>query len=247
MFRLKWFLTICTCMVWLTGCAGSRSRHYFIAAEPSTQQAAIYKVTAELSGWGAVKYKLNVGYVPVNVIDALSGKVGEPPDLFAEQSKSQLASEANTAIDVAKTQYVKDVVGKGLCSERVAEVEDAKRFFGALKDLAGMTDNELISVGQTCSSDPYGYRKLVFYVSTEVIQIRQFEEELNELDRVSSDLTKALVAAKQAEAQAAKARIKEKCKLRQAVLQQIEDKPDPKDWKAQDILNIFASAGGCAQ
>ncbi len=248
---------VCVAMtLLLTGCVARRRREqYFMVVEKAEGAGAIMRATATLEGWGGVKYKLNEGYVPMNVIDALSGKVGEPPDLFSTTSLSQRQAELNDKLEEQRGETLKELLPKSkdlddpkAVDSALLKIDNAIRVFGALKSAAAMSNNEQISIGQTGSTDVYAYRKLVFYASAEVIKLQEFEQELNELEKSTSDLAKAFVQAKQAKAEAAKAKAEQRGKLRQALFGQVQSiitkhAADPKSVTAHDFLGLFATAG----
>lgn len=247
-------VTACAGIILLFGgCAAQKREQYYMVVERAEGTAAIFKVTAKLEGVGT-KYKLNEGYVPVNVIDALSGKVGEPPDLFSPVSQSQRQAQLNDELEDKRSQAILDLArnSEELKSMQPADVDkaidgidSAVRLFGALKAAAAMSANEQISIGQTGSTDIYSYRKLVFYASAQVIRLQEFEQELNELEKSTSDLAKAIVQAKQAKAEAVEAKAQQRGNLRQAILGQVQAlfAKSPSERTHQDFLNIFAAAG----
>lgn len=227
----------------LVSCTSQRREQYYMVVEPGEQTAAIYKVTAKLAGSGPVDYKLNEGYVPMNVIDALSGKVGEPPDLFSAVSDGQRRAALSEKLDEKRDARLLALAETGPGPGAIQQVEETTRFFGALKHAAALTNNEQISVGQSNSTDVYGYRKLVFYASARVIPLQQFEQELNEIEKSSSDLAKAVVQARQEAAERAKARRDRLGQVRRRVIEKITERnPDVTQWTAADFLSVFGAA-----
>lgn len=231
-------------LVTFAGCVTSQKREqYYMVVEPGEEpSAAIYRATARLSGWGS-KYKLNEGYVAANVVDALSGKAGEPPDLFSTESDSQRRSELFDSLADMRSKELLDIARAGPGGGDISQIERTTRFYGALSAAAALSPNEQISVGQTGSTDAYAYRKLVFYASATVIRLEEFESELDAIERSTSNLAKVIAQAKQASAEKTKAKLDRRRNLRKGVLGNIQTllstKNDLKTWTATDVLGVF--------
>lgn len=228
------------------GCAVARQEQYYIAFEPDTKTAALYRVVVNVEGMGLVEYKLSQGYVPASVVDSLTGNLSEPSDLYSPTSEAQERSKLVQDIEKQRSDRLIDLAGGAATPENQSMIKDTVLYFGALQAAAALDTSSQVSIGQSGTSDVYSYRKLVFFASTKVINIDVYAGELDAIEKSSSDLAHAIKAGRQDEANRVKAKKAERDRRLGAVSSLITTTKggDLTKWTGTDYLGLFATARG---
>lgn len=214
-----------------------------MAKESRTGERALYKLELSVSGFGAAKYKFTTGYLPASAVDALSGKLKEPKDLYSLKPRSEAQARHLNGIFEEFGKRLEEL-SRSPSRGDPDEIRNLITFYGGLYAAAALADSDLISIGQTGSNDPYAYRKLVFFVSTEVINIKRFESEVEALERTAVDLADSIRQVRQARAAATQAKAERIKGTRQAMLGFLQSKPDMTQWTGLNFLELFAIAKG---
>lgn len=220
-----------------------------MAQEPSGERA-IYKLSLNVSGSGAAKFKLSGGYVAANVIDALSGGVKEPADLYVADSLTE--QRANDISELSKQfgQRLKTLANGDPIPQGgpAPTVEDYTHWFARLIAARSLSTDDLISAGQQGTTSVYGFRKLVYFVSSNVIPLAKFENELNSLQQSTVALAQSIRQVREARAAATKARVQAANTRRSATLgfltQNLQPGTSLTDWTPTQFLNFFATVKG---
>ena len=226
----------------LFGCNQVKTDQYFIVYEPDIDTAAMYRVRVELDSYGAVKYKLSDGYVPASVIDALQGEFKEPADLYQPVSDAQKRSEVLSKILDKRDNYLLELADQRGNIDPAA-VEQVPLRYGKLAAAASMSANDLVSVGQNGSAEPYRYRKLVFIASTEVVPIGSLGEQMDAVDRDTSAAIRLITAPQQKKAGDVEEGLGKAGTCHDAVGAFVQRLQDAK-WTGQDYLEFFATVRG---
>lgn len=184
-----------------TGCAVHDQVQYFAATDPETGATNYYRMT--ISGWGALgtDYHLQAGYFSSEAVDVLRGSMPEVPildmpieqlelyDRTAQQFYASVLQEAKRINPIkdpsslpAKTEQAQADTPLGALPEGidVEPFKDDKALEMSRQIwLSSLSKTDLASMGRTQNTNPYQFRKLVFWVSANNIDLNHFAAEID--------------------------------------------------------------------
>ncbi|MCK4657946.1 MAG: hypothetical protein KAV82_00350 [Phycisphaerae bacterium] len=171
-------------LIWfaMPGCATVKQVQYFeVVGEPDPLTGIApknyYRMTIEgWGGWGA-DFKLNAAYVSAVTVDTLDGKIPLVPE-------ADLSEESENEFQKIRAAYLKTLVdyAEAVAQSPASEARGQERSVLEIARqawFAGFNDQDLISLGQVKSADPYRFRKLVFYTSAKNIKLDQYNQQIN--------------------------------------------------------------------
>ena len=232
-------------LVLACGCAGtSRELQTFIAEDPDSGERALYQVSIKGAGIGGVKYYVSGAYLPRTSIELYEGKI---PRSLADLDAAAPGGASATGEILAeyhallKTQAkLEREAHEGQRLESAKERRAVRRFFADTVADSMLSVSELRSISESGSDDPYRFRKLVYFVSTEPIKIQDFQGELGEIESTLDTLAKTMGDARQKRKQAAEARHTQQKQKLQAIASFLSEQPDLADsqnaWKLLGLI-----------
>jgi len=186
---------------WTAGCAGVKQVQYFEVVgdpDPLTGIAPknFYRMTLRGTGGGGVMYKLRAAYVSGATLDTLNGQIPSIPEADLPEANANAFAEIKddylrSLTDYAEVRANLDPADAGAHEQRVAEISRQAWF-------ASLQDADLISLGQVHSTDPFRFRRLVFYASAENIDLEDYDAQINSVLERTGTLARALKAQRQA-------------------------------------------------
>ncbi|MEM1353742.1 MAG: hypothetical protein AAGH88_02545 [Planctomycetota bacterium] len=166
-----------------TGCSQFKQVQYFEVEGPvdpltGLSTKSYYRMTVTGGGRGVQEYKMRAAYLSASAIDTLDGKIPTIPaaDMDADR-RTQFRHLLNTHLGLARER-----------AEFIAEsgvVFNDRQYDQAVSEIARtmwavtLSDSDLVSLGQSRSSNPYEFRKLVFYASARSINLDRYNAQVD--------------------------------------------------------------------
>lgn len=163
------------CLFVLMGCAHFKQVQYFEAAykDPLTgkEEISYYRATIQGHGISTQKYTMRGAYMSTAAIDVLDNENPEVPiidrSLQNEEAFGNIKASFLGALEAYASQTAKGAKDPSpLNTQEEQLVAIARQAW-----FANLSDQDLISVGMLRDTDPYKFRKLVFYVSKKDIDM----------------------------------------------------------------------------
>jgi hypothetical protein len=171
-------------LAWATlpiGCARVEQVQYFAALgepDPATGIAPkrFYRMTLHGAAGVGVEWKMRAAYVAQTTLDTLNGKLPSIPE-------ADLSPDAELAYDEIRQSYLDCL--KGHARQRaLAAVDTPAEYERAVVDiarqgwLAGLSDQDRDSAGQGKTTDPYRFRKLIFYATAANVNLQDYDGQI---------------------------------------------------------------------
>jgi len=185
MKRMQWNLA--ALLVLAGGCALHDQVQYFEVVDPDTRNVNFYRMTLSGHGGGGVQYSLQAGYFSSASVDVLRGQIPSIPeaDLPAAQDK---------AYDSLVNQYYQSLADAGArqASQTGGGAGDADVLAQArLVWLGTLSPADVAAMGMHGSTNPFTFRKLVFWATANNIDLRQFSTEIDSMIGGATSLVRA--------------------------------------------------------
>jgi hypothetical protein len=184
----------------LTSCGTFTETQYFRAINRGKNGEILgsnyYRVTLKGRGDLAKKYKMNAGYLNCQTADVLLN--GALPDIPA--ADYDLTDYASVKAQKKSLQDKLKVVGD---PDKSTNADPNKMALDAARRawLGSMSDADFISMGQSETTNPYKFRKLVIYVSAENFKLSDFAAPIDSVIQNTTALAQTLQARREAEKQ----------------------------------------------
>lgn len=194
----------------LVGCALHRTSQYFLAEDPESGERAVYRLEITGQGIGGVNYQFQGAYLPKTAVDIYGGKI---PVSLAELNAQAPTDEGSTAQKIIthfhnyldKQAAFRDESSSSQPAASTADVDTQAKFFARLIFHASHNLSDLTSIGRENDLDPYRYRELVYFVTTEPLKMSDFDTELRDVQGSIDTLASTLGAVKRMKMERAKA------------------------------------------
>lgn len=166
-------LVVLTC-----GCALHEQVQYFEVIDSESKNVNYYRMTIEGHG-GGVGYQLQAGYFSAASVDVLRGQI---PSI----AEADLPLAQDRAYDALLDRYydslVKTSERRAAQSETAVEIGDADVLALARQVWLGtLSPADVASMGMHGSTNPFAFRKLVFWASANNLDLRQFGTEIDSM------------------------------------------------------------------
>lgn len=217
------FIVLVMGMILLSGCATYKQVQFFEVLSPPDPETGVatrnfYKMTASGSGLFVSKYKMNAAYLSTAAIDVLRG-------VDVSILSIELSPKNQTIFDEIKQMYLEALKAYAanqatLSSGSISAIEHEALMTQVARQLwlASLSDEDLQSFGQIQSSDPYAFRKLVFYTSAEEIDLEKLGGKIDGIVKNARTLSEQFKLRKEAEIREQQARREQQKEiLKQAV------------------------------
>jgi len=161
------------------GCAMHEQVQYFEVVDPESKNVNYYRMTIAGHGGGGVGYQLQAGYFSAASVDVLRGQIPSIPeaDLPVAQDKSY-----DALLDRYYQTLVKSSERRAAQSETNVDVGDADVLALARQVWLGtLSPADVASMGMHGSTNPFAFRKLVFWASANNLDLRQFGTEIDSM------------------------------------------------------------------
>lgn len=173
----------------LSGCALHEQVQYFEVADPESKNVNYYRMTIEGHGGGGVGYQLQAGYFSAASVDVLRGQV---PSI----AEADLPLAQDKAYDALLDRYydtlVKTSERRAAQSETDIDINDADVLALARQVWLGtLSPADVASMGMHGSTNPFAFRKLVFWASADNLDLRQFGAEIDSMIGGATALVRA--------------------------------------------------------
>lgn len=162
------------------GCAGASHVQYFevVRENPDTGQLETnyYRMTVSGMALGAVTYKLKAAYLNAPTVDVLEGKDVFVPEAdlprSADESFQQVVKTYHTALQDRASAIAASLKeqGTGLPPD---EYESAVTQLARQVFFHSLSYGDVAAMGQTQDTNPYVFRKLVFYATARNIDLER--------------------------------------------------------------------------
>lgn len=168
------FLVMTAC-----GCAMHEQVQYFEVIDPESKNVNYYRMTIEGHGGGGVGYQLQAGYFSAASVDVLRGQI---PSI----AEADLPLAQDKAYDALLDRYYDTLVRtserRAAQSETAIEIGDADVLALARQVWLGtLSPADVASMGMHGSTNPFAFRKLVFWASANNLDLRQFGTEIDSM------------------------------------------------------------------
>lgn len=177
-------LVVLTC-----GCALHEQVQYFEVVDPESKNVNYYRMTIEGHGGGGVGYQLQAGYFSAASVDVLRGQIPSiaEADLPLAQDKAY-----NALLDEYYQSLVKSSERRAAQSETAVDIGDAGVLALARQVWLGtLSPADVASMGMHGSTNPFAFRKLVFWASANNLDLRQFGTEIDSMIAGATALVRA--------------------------------------------------------
>jgi len=189
MVRRTWLML----MLATGGCALHEQVQYFEVVDPESKNVNYYRMTIEGHGGGGVGYQLQAGYFSAASVDVLRGQVPSMPE--ADLPRSQDAAY-DALLDRYYQALVKASERRAARTETEIEIGDADVLALARQVWLGtLSPADVASMGMHGSTNPFAFRKLVFWASANNLDLRQFSTEIDSMIGGATALVRAHKAA----------------------------------------------------
>lgn len=181
----------------LAGCVQHQQIQHFAVRDPDTGATNYYRMTIKGGNNAtAVQYQMQAGYFSAAAVDILRGQMPKIPqlDLDPEQQKvfdallnefyGSLLEEARRRTGGVGKECVDEsgVAGDGgerLAAKTMTQLEEQALYLARLVWLGSLSASDVASVGMTQHTNPYQFRKLVFWTTVQNIDINEFATEID--------------------------------------------------------------------
>ncbi len=175
--------------VLISGCALHEQVQYFEVVDPESKNVNYYRMTIEGHGGGGVGYQLQAGYFSAASVDVLRGQV---PSI----AEADLPLAQDKAYDALLDRYydtlVKTSGRRAAQAETSVEIGDADVLALARQVWLGtLSPADVASMGMHGSTNPFAFRKLVFWASANNLDLRQFGAEIDSMIGGATALVRA--------------------------------------------------------
>lgn len=181
------------------GCAVHDQIQYFEVFDPESGNVNYYRMT--ITGHGALgaEYQMQAGYFSAASVDVLRGQMPAMPEV-------DLPLEQDAAFDAVVDRYYQSLVGAadGLSAEGIdpqATPDEAVLARARLVWFGQLSPADVAAMGMHASTNPFQFRKLVFWTTAQNVDLRQFGTEIDAIVASATQLIRAQkTAAKQRQA-----------------------------------------------
>ena len=163
----------------VSGCAMHEQVQYFEVVDPESKNVNYYRMTIDGHGGGGVGYQLQAGYFSAASVDVLRGQIPAvaEADLPLAQDKAY-----DALLDRYYDTLVKTSERRAAQSETAVEIGDTDVLALARQVWLGtLSPADVASMGMHGSTNPFAFRKLVFWASANNLDLRQFGTEIDSM------------------------------------------------------------------
>lgn len=194
-----------------SGCTTVSQEQYFeVVGKPDIDTGqvpkAYYKMTVSGSSHMIGKYKMSVGYVSAETIDALQGNIPTIPTADLDEVNNKSIDTMKKTLLEKLESYAKaqGTLSGSSAGEHEAQVVAIARQIW----VASLNDPDLFSMGRMETTDPARFRKLVFYANSKQIDldVEHYGSQIDSIIDKTSVLSSAMRERKKAAEAAATAR-----------------------------------------
>ncbi|UCE61345.1 MAG: hypothetical protein JSU63_06270 [Phycisphaerales bacterium] len=175
-----------------SGCASVRQvQHFEVIGKPhpvtGIAPKSYFKMTIEGRGGGLVKYKMRAAYVSATTLDLMNGKLPNLPGADLSEQNLKVFDDIKKDYLSALKQYSTEKKREDTKVSDPARHEQNIIAIARQGWLASLADQDFMSMGQYETTDPYKFRKLVFYASAMNLDLTQYDAEINSvIDKTAS-------------------------------------------------------------
>lgn len=195
---VTWLYVSVLALIVQSGCARVFQTQYFEVVgspDPDTgiAQKNYYRMTVSGTGGGGVRYKLQSAYISSTTLDTLNGKLPVLPEADLSEANIKAFNEIKNSYLTAAKKYalVTDEDNSVIQPGNTSGDQD-RLMMGVARQAwySSLSDSDLISLGQSNTTDPYQFRKLVFYASATNINLKEYESQIDSIISKTSALVK---------------------------------------------------------
>lgn len=193
------------------GCVSHRQQQYFEVVDPESGNVNFYRMTIRGGAGLGADYQLQAGYFSAASVDVLRGRIPEIPEV-------DLPVENDAAFDALTARYYDalvamsdDLIAGGAGEEAVLE-RARLVWFGQLSPA------DVAAMGMNQSTNPFEFRKLVFWTSANNLDLRAYGGEIDAMIDSATTLVRAAKAQN-------KSRTSRRKGVRAFILKVIESQP----------------------
>jgi len=186
-------------------CVSHRQVQYFEAVDPGTGNVNYYRMTLE--GWSAIgaTYQMQAGYFSAASVDVLRGQMPAMPEVDLPIGQDAAFEALVGAYYDGLTRAAQAIESTELpaAGASLDDVDDNALGRARLVWLGQLSPADVASMGMQGTTNPFQFRKLVFWTSSRQVDLREFGAEI---DSAMASAT-ALVRAEKAEAELREKRV----------------------------------------
>ena len=195
---VKRTVPLCLLLYWILvalGCGQVTQVQYFEAVgnpDPTTgvRPRAFYRMTIKGDPPWLGTYKMRAAYVSSTTLDTFDGRLPVIPDAdLSNEQRADFVSVRATMMETVKERA--DALrarANGLPAE---EFEAMLQAIARQAWFASLSDADVISIGQSRTTDPFEFRKLVFYASASNLRLQDYDAQINSAVEKASALAAA--------------------------------------------------------
>lgn len=169
-----------------SGCVAHEQRQYFEVVDPETGNVNYYRMTIRGGGGLGVDYNLQAGYFSAASVDVLRGRMPDIPEV-------DLPIENDAAFDALTAKYynaLSDLSSPAPVDPSVS-IDDAVLRQARLVWFGQLSPADVAAMGMTQSTNPFEFRKLVFWASANNIDLRSYGAEIDAMLDSATTLIRA--------------------------------------------------------
>jgi len=179
----------------LAGCVRHQQVQHFAVRDPDTGATNYYRMTIKGGNNAtAVKYQMQAGYFSAAAVDILRGQMPKIPQLDLDPAQQEvfdallnefygsLLDEARRKTGGAGEDCLAEGVGADdevIAAKDAATLEEQALYLARLVWLGSLSASDVASVGMTQHTNPYQFRKLVFWTTVQNIDINEFATQID--------------------------------------------------------------------
>lgn len=182
----------------LAGCALHEQVQYFEVVDPQSGGSNYYRMTIRGHGGWGTDYQMQAGYFSAAAVDVLRGQMPGVPEV-------DLPVEQDEAFDAIVAKYYAALVEASDAiptPDRDADLDDAVLARARLVWFGRLSPADVAAMGMHGTTNPFQFRKLVFWTSAKNIDLQQFGTQIDGM----IDSATQLIRARKAEVKQRKSR-----------------------------------------
>lgn len=176
--------------LFVAGCVTHRQTQYFEVVDPDSGNINYYRMTLEGSGGIGVNYQLQAGYFSAASVDVLRGRIPQIPEV-------DLPIECDAAFEALTAGYYDSLVALSEATRNApstgspAGIDELALQNARLVWFGQLSPADVAAMGMNQSSNPFEFRKLVFWSSAQNIDLRAYGSEIDAMIDSATTLVRA--------------------------------------------------------
>mgnify|MGYP001183195973 CR=1 FL=1 len=170
----------------VSGCVAHEQRQYFEVVDPESGNVNYYRMSIRGGGGLGVDYQLQAGYFSAASVDVLRGRMPDLPEV-------DLPVENDEVFETLTRKYYEalSAMSDDAAVEPGCDVDETVLRRARLVWFGQLSTSDVAAMGMSRSTNPFEFRRLVFWASANNIDLRAYGSEIDAMLDSATTLIRA--------------------------------------------------------